>query len=328
VDYTTPAYENTAYAAISSSKWFVANFNGTLLDGSSLGSTLRYFGFGNVLSIAGGAQRVAVSTAVGKILVFNVTTGALEESIDSPTFPGYPGSQVALSVDGSVLVAGSTGDGGAVQVYSLPGGALTYSWPPASFLSFTLSGSGTVLGQTLEPCVGATCTVSRQVTATAGGAVIWSDVPNSSQPQPIRLSPDGTLIAVSTISLGKATTNIYLSGALVTAIPGWAAGWLDNTQLLVQNGGGGPDSGGPAYISSVIVNPSGVTTSTPAPHNFEDPFQVVGPDSIYVPSQNSIFSVTTGAAIWTGAPASTPAGAVAGSNVVFVSGNLVVSQPF
>ncbi len=309
-DYATPAPYNTTYAATSSSQWFVGNANSTLLDGSSLGGTLRYFGFGNALSIAGSAQRVAVSTAVGKILVFNVTTGALEETIDSPA---YPGSQVALSADGSVLVAGSTGGGGALQVYSLPGGTLTYSWPPASFQSFVLSDSGTVLGQILD-------SGTRQVTATDGGPVIWSDVPNSSQPPPIRLSPDGTLIAVSSTG-GVPTTNIYLNGALVTAVPGWAAGWLDNSHLLVQNSGSAD-----FYTSSAIVDPSGVTTSTPAPHLFADPFQVVGPDSIYVPAQNSIFSVSTGASIWTGVP-SAVVGAVAGSYVVFTSGNLVVSEP-
>jgi hypothetical protein len=316
VDYTTPAINNTTYAATSSSQWLVGNANGTLLDGSSLGGTLRYFGFGAALSIAGSAQRVAVSTAVGKILVFNVATGALEETVDSPAFPGYPGSQVALSADGSVLVAGSTGGGGAVQVYSLPGGTLTYSWPPGSFQSFVLSDSGTVLGQ-----IGSSG--NRFVTATDGGPVIWSDlVVTSSQPPPIRLSPDGTLIAVSSASDVSPTTNIYLNGALITAVPGWAVCWLDNSHLLVQNSGSAD-----FYTSSVIVNPSGVTTSTPAPHEFEDPFQVVGPDSIYVPGKNSIFSVSTGGSTFSTATGSSGVGAVAGSYVVFASGNLILSQP-
>ena len=315
VDHTTPAYHNTAYAAISSSQWLVGNANGTLLDGSSLGGTLRYFGFGNALSIAGSAQRVAVSTAVGKILFFDVATGALEGTVDSPSAPGYPGSQVALSADGSVLVAGSTGGGGAIQVYSLPGGTLTYSWPPASFLSFTLSDSGTVLGQILGS--------TRQVTATTGGAVIWSDTTNPNSVQPIRLSPDGTLIAVSSTHDVTSTTNIYRNGTLVTAIPGWAACWLDNTHLLVQTYSGA----GLSYASSAIVDPAGLKLSTPPPHDFEDPFQVVGPDSIYVPGQNSIFSVSAGASTWTGVP-SMVVGAVAGSYVVFTSGNLVVSQPW
>jgi hypothetical protein len=321
VDHTTPAFDNTAYAATSSSQWLVGNADGTLLDGASLGGTLRYFGYGSALSIAGSAQRVAVSTAVGKILYFNVATGALEGTVDSPSTAGYPGAQIALSADGSVLVAGSTGDSGAVQVYSLPGGTLTYSWPPASFLSFALSDSGTVLGQILESCPGGSCTASRQVTATTGGAVIWSD---TTQVQPIRLSPDGTLIAVSSISLGVTTTNIYRNGALISAVPGWAACWLDNTHLLVQNSGGGS---GAAYASSVVVDPSGTILSTPTPHDFEDPFQVVGPDSIYVLSQNSIFLVSTGTPTWSTETSSTGVGAVAGSYVVFASGNLVISQP-
>jgi hypothetical protein len=249
-----------------------------------------------------------------------VATNALEGTVDSPGSPGYPGSQIALSADGSVLVAASTGGTGAVQVYSLPGGTLTYSWPPAALLSFALSDSGTVLGQIL----GAT----REVTATTGGAVFWSDTTNQNTVQPIRLSPDGTLIAVSSSPIGTVTTDIYRNGALVTAIPGWAVCWLDNTHLLVQNSGGTTGYGpGAAYTSSVIVDPQGLTLSTPAPHNFEDPFQVVGPDSIYVLQQNSIFSVSTGATTWSTVTPSLGVGAVAGSYVVFVSGNQVISQP-
>ena len=47
VDHTTPAFDNTAYAATSSSQWLVGNADGTLLDGASLGGTLRYFGYGS-----------------------------------------------------------------------------------------------------------------------------------------------------------------------------------------------------------------------------------------------------------------------------------------
>jgi hypothetical protein len=328
VDHITPAYDNTAYAAASSSQWLVGNADGTVLDGSSLGSTLRYFGFGQALSIAGSAQRVAVSTAIGKILFFNVATGALEGTVDSPSSPGYPGSQIALSADGSVLVAGSTGETGAVQVYSLPSGTLTYSWPPATFLSFGLSESRTALAQILQSCVGGSCAATRQVTAPTGGAVIWSDTNNANTVQPIRLSPDGSLIAVSLSPIGTVTTDIYRNGTLVTATPGWAVSWLDNTHLLVQNSGGTTGAGPvPGYTSSVIVDQSGVTTSTPAPHDFEDPFQVVGPDSIYVLQQNSIFSVSTGETTWSTATPSSGVGAVAGSYVVFVSGNQVISQP-
>jgi hypothetical protein len=51
-------------------------------------------------------------------------------------------------------------------------------------------------------------------------------------------------------------------------------------------------------------------------------FQTVGTDQIYVPSTNSIYSVTTGQTIWTATTPSTM-GAVAGPNVVFTSGSKV-----
>jgi hypothetical protein len=315
-DYTTPTYRNVAYAATSRSQWLVGNANGTLLDGTSLGGTLRYFGFGRVSSIAGSAQRVAIATAVGKILFFKVATGALEGTIDSPA------SQLALSADGSVLVGASTATAGvSLLVYSLPSGTLTYSWPPAAnLLSFALSDSGAVLGQVLQNCTaGGVCTQTRQVTATTGGAVIWSEITNGNPlPQPIRLSPDGTLIAASSSQDATAATNIYRNGALVTAVPGWAIGWLDNTHLLVQN----------FNAASVIYDPSGLKLSTPTPHNFADPFQIVDPDSIYEPGSNMIFSVTTGASIFSTVTASMGVGAVAGSQVVFASGDQVLSQPF
>jgi hypothetical protein len=94
--------------------------------------------------------------------------------------------------------------------------------------------------------------------------------------------------------------------------------------------GGGITGAGPAgvYTSSAIVSASGTTLSTPTPHDFEDPFQVVGPDSIYVLGQNTIFSVSTGAPTWRTATPSMGVGAVAGPYVVFESGNQVISQPF
>jgi hypothetical protein len=322
-DHTTPAYNNSAYAAISSSQWLVGNVNGTLLDGASLGATLRYFGFGMATSIAGSAERVAVATASGKILSFDAATGALEGTIDLPN-PQFP--QLALSADGSVLVAGNPDNGATtVQVYSMPSGSLIYSWPPGYLYRFSLSDSGTVLGQVSVSCVGSVCTQTRQVTATTGGPVIWSDTTDGNSPvaPPIRLSPDGTLIAVSSIQAPIAT-NIYHNGTLVTGVPGLAVGWLDNGQLLVENYVGNQTN----YVSSAIYDASGHRLGTPSPHEFTDPFQILGPDSIYDPSHNSIFSVTTGAPTFSTMNTSPGVGAVAGSRVVFASENLVLSQPF
>jgi hypothetical protein len=104
-------------------------------------------------------------------------------------------------------------------------------------------------------------------------------------------------------------------------VPGWATAWLDNAHLLVQY-----------YVleasaGSAIIDPAGLKLSTPASPGFSDPFQVVGPDSIYDPERNTIFSVSTGIPTWITVTPSTGVGAVAGSHVVFASGNQVLSQP-
>jgi hypothetical protein len=309
VDHTTPAFHNSAYAALSSSEWFVGNQNGTLLDGSSLGGTLKYFGYGRAWAVAAGGPRAAVATAVGKILVLDATTGAIEESIDSPGVSG-----LAMSADGSVIATAITNqDTGiistapAVQVYTLPGASLTYSSTPGGAASFSLSGSGSVVAwQSDSTPEGSVIDLTTQ-------AVIWSTATSS----PIRLSQDGTLIAITS----NQTTNIYFNGSLESAVAGYAVGWLDNSHLLVEN------RISSAYSGSVIVDQMGTVTSTPAAHDFEDPLQILGYDSIYDVTKNTIFSVSTGTATWTSDTVSAGVGAVAASSVVFVSGNSVISEP-
>ena len=303
VDHTTPAYHNSAYAALSGTEWFVGNDNGTLLDGASLGGTLKYFGYGRTWAVAAGGSRAAVATVVGKVLVLDATTGAIEEAIDA-----FDVSGLAMSRDGSVLVTaitdldtGLTPTGPAVQVYTLPGANLIYSSPSGAVTSFSLNSSGSILAW-----LGNVIDLSTQTS-------IFTTVISN----PIRLSPDGTLIAITQ----NATTNIYLNGTLVTAVPGSAVGWLDNTHLLIELGTGS------SYSSSVIVNQTGVTVNTPTPHDFEDPVQILGLDSIYDVSKNTIFSVSTGTPTWTSETTSIGLGAVATSSVVFVSGNLVISEP-
>jgi hypothetical protein len=302
VDHTTPAYHNSAYAALSGAEWFVGNDNGTLLDGASLGGTLKYFGYGRTWAVAAGGSRAAVATAVGKVLVLDATTGAIEETIDA-----FDVSGLAMSRDGSVLATaitdldtGLTPTGPAVQVYTLPGANLIYSSPSGAVTSFSLNSSGSTLAW-----LGNVIDLSTQT------SIFTTLISN-----PIRLSPDGTLIAITQ----NQTTNIYLNGTLVTGISGSAVGLLDNTHLLIEL------STGASYSSSVIVDQTGVTVNTPTPHDFEDPVQILGLDSIYDVSKNTIFSVSTGAATWTSETHSNGLGAVATSSVVFVSGNLVISE--
>ena len=236
---------------------------------------------------------------------------------------------------------------------SLPAGTLTYSWPytlsspPVAGMvvptDIALSASGALLGQALINYTSPTTTTcSRQVTAVTGGSVQWSDTfaVNANQLRygclgmPVRLSPDGTGIAVSDSLSTTSATNIYSNGVLVTAVPGWVVGWLDNNRVLV-NQYTKPSLQPLLYAASSIYSATGTLLAAPAlPAMFS--IDVVSPDSIYDPGSgltnepaNVIYSLSTGAPIWTSfSPAPQGLGAIAGSDVVFQTGNQIVLEPY
>jgi hypothetical protein len=156
-------------------------------------------------------------------------------------------------------------------------------------------------------------------------------------PNTAQVSPNGTLVAISTApSRGGTTTNIYTNGALTTAVPGWAVGWLDNTRLLAEQFGQENENFNPVYEGTAIFSSSGTNLGS-APIPQLQTLQVAG-GSIYAPQTNTIVSLTTGSLIWASADAScgsndslcdaTSAGAVTGSQVIFSSGALVLVQPY
>jgi hypothetical protein len=359
IDHVTPVAHTQSYAAISPSQWLVGNADGVLLDGASLAGTPRYFGHGAAWSIAGSAALVAVATASGEILLFDPVTKALEGTI------AFPSSQLVLSDDGAVLAAAGDDSDPSIRVYSLPSGKPINTWSytfgtvPLPY-DVILSASGNAVGQLLSvtPLNSGTFTQSftcaRQVTSATGGPVLWSDAVTSSiysvtalcRIPPLRLSPDGTLVAVSNDRGPGSTTRIYRNGTFVASVAGWALSWLDNGRLLIQNYEPAP-SVGDGYAGSSIYDPSGVKLGdSPLPalaidggYNPNPPpatlyargtVQVVTPDTVYDPDQSSIFSVSTGKATWTWTNSQNyPPGpsAVAGSRVVFASGNLVLAEP-
>ena len=168
-------------------------------------------------------------------------------------------------------------------------------------------------------------------TATTGGPIIWSDTipPLWWYEPPFPLSPDGTLIAGSSGVPGPfSTTNIYKKGQLLTAVPGVGIGWIDDDRLLVNN----YTAGEPheiVYLNCAIYSSAGVKLATPALPDIES-FQTLTADSVYSPSWNSLFSLTTGQATWTNPYAGTQLGAsaVAGPYVVFQLGSKVVTLTY
>jgi len=325
VDYALPIAYTSAYAATSSSQWLVGNVHGVVLDGASIANTPRYFGMGAAWGIAGGGARAAVATATGTIVYLDPSGTTPEGSIR------FSSSKLELSSDGTVLAAAAnTNDSQyeadrTLKVFSLPTATQINSWPYAfqsqtPFLfDFSLSGSGALLGQVLES-ENTGLSFTRQVTATTGGPTIWSDSLSS---DPIRISPDGTLIAVSNGLLSG--TNIYRNGMLATAVPGWAVGWIDDGRLLVNNYAAGPVFA--VFSGCTIYDPTGIKLATPALPELQE-LQAVTSDSVYSARKNAIFSLTTGASTWTSADPSVGVGAVSGSFVVFESGSRVLAESY
>ena len=337
--FTAPVAYTSAFGAASTSQWMIGNNWGVLVDGASLAGRPRHFGHGAAWSIAGSDSRVAVATAAGEILYFDASTNVQEGAI------GFSSSQIALASDGSVLAAAGDQndsqyhDDWSINVYSLPSGVaiktLPYSF--ANFasggslpLDMTFSRSGDVLGlvQGTFSGFGDVWNCLRQVSAVTGGAVLWSDAQTSSQclGAPIRLSPDGTKVAVSSSISAPSGTNVYVNGQLVSAVPGAVVGWLDNDRILVNNYTSN-FVGVLIYAGCAIYDFSGTKLGAPPLPEIRS-LQIVSTDSVYDPGSNTIYSTTTGKALWSGAGPSTGVGAVAGSGVVFESGNQVLVQSF
>jgi len=139
-------------------------------------------------------------------------------------------------------------------------------------------------------------TFIREVTPLSGAPLIWSDTPVSSGPDPvgvapILLSPDGTLIDAWAGGSGSSyATNILKNGKLVTAIPGVALGWIDNSRILVNEYA--LSSGGTVlqYTGATIYDSTGAKIATPALPELKS-IQTVTSDSVYDPSHNAIYSL-------------------------------------
>lgn len=326
-----PIADLNAFAATSAGQWIAGNRNGVLIDGASVAGTPsaspRFFGYGAGWSIAGGAGRAAVATAIGKILIYDPSGPTLTQTID------FSSSQMALSSDGTVLAASAESldsqyePDRTLNIYSLPSGSVTNSFPytlntTTPFLvDFSLSASGSVVGQ-----VTGVGNYTRTVTPVSGTPVLWSDS-GANNSGPIRLSPDGTLVATWVGSITQATaTNIYQNGTLVAAVAGAGAGWIDNSHLLANLFVGGLDPSTPAkYAGCVIYSSAGAKVASPALPQI-DSFQPIDSGSIYDPSRNQIDSLTTGQPLWSGSLPAAGIGAVSGSEVVYESGTLVVVE--
>jgi hypothetical protein len=322
-DFTTPFAYLSAFTATTATNWFVANQHGVIADGSSP-NVAQTLDMGQEWSITGGTTRIAIATANESITYLNPATPTSTSNI------AFSSSKLVLSTDDTVLAAAANAKDAqyepdrTLNIFSLPSSTVTTSFP-YSFTSgsvlfdFSLSGGGTVLGQLTGVLNGQTWQYSRTVSPVSGGTPTWSDP--APYNQPIQLSPDGTLIAVSNGGpAAGTTTNIFQNGVLVGAASGWAVGWLDNSRLLVNTYTSSNTI--PPYAGAVIYSSSGTQLSTSAIPELSR-IQALGGDQIYSPDENTIFSISSGQPVWTATQLSTD-GAVAGSYVVFSAGSQIL----
>jgi hypothetical protein len=325
--YTAPLEFLSAFSAASPSTWIVGNGSGVIFDGASLGGTARYLTLGQALSIAAGSSGYfAVATASGQILYFNASTDAQAGTID------FSSSQLSLSANGTVLAAAwefpsqnQHPPNATVNVYSLPGGTLTstfaYTAPVAVDLS--LSASGTLLALLPSNVAGCGAAV---VPSSGSGPTIYCDSSNTITN--LQLSPDGTLIAAAPDANPGISTLIYQNGALATAVPGWAVGWLDDSRLLVNDYVFQNQNPSIVYSGAQIFSPSGTNLGSSAVPQLTSLVPVTT-NTVYSPLPNAIYSLTSGQATWaSGDPTLDGVGAITSLQVVFSSANFVLAQSY
>jgi hypothetical protein len=327
--YNVPSSES-AYAFNSPSHYMVGTTGGLLIDESTPGSP-RTFDYGAVTNLAGGTARAVFTTTSGNTFSYNTTSNAFESTVDLSSSLQY-----VMSADGSVLATiepGTVTGAETVDIYSLPSKALINSFSYASGSpspqNITLSAPGTTLGELLS------VTYVQQTVPTAGGTpTIYA----TQGAEPVQLSPNGTLVALSSGGpFPAARTSLYNNGTYITTVVGYAVGWLDNGRVLVDT----YNSQG-TLLGANIFSPTGTLLAV-APIGPFTTLQVVSNDLVYAPQLNEVLSLSGANDGWvSGDPCGsailndegelnsfTPClGAYGGSAVVFVSGNLVVAQPY
>jgi len=332
-NYTFPENclcNDPVYASSSSSTWIIGTGTGLVLKALAAPSSFQNLDYGEVTGIAGSGSNFVIATVSGSILHYDAADNSLLGTISASTvgintstssIPNAP--SIALSTDGTVLAALAQAGGAAtpsLNIYSLPGGGLVNSF--SNINGFTLSGSGAYLAESLVGLSPPPC-FAQEVPVT-GGAPLWCDVTGTLDQ--VQLSPDGTLVAASTnYFTPSAHSTIYSSGKSVASVNGWVVGWLSDDTFLV-NTFTYEDMGLAFYAASQIYNSSGSLQSSPKLPQLSS-MQVVSATSIYAPQYNSIYSTASGAVNWTSGSASGSIGAVAGSEVVFTSGNYVLAEP-
>jgi hypothetical protein len=278
-------------------RWAALNFRGALYHHGTIasGTAAGLLGCGLPTSVAGSdSGLVVVSTASGQTLTFDVSSKTLTGAISPLT-----SDHLALSADGQTLLASNTTVAGDRELYAygLPLGSLNYTWP-APVANFRLSRNGTRVSRAC----------SAQITDAMGNSAS-SVVPNGDCAVP-RLSPNGLHVAVSDMDpfrdakdsqlIRLPKTSIYSGSDLVAIVPGYALGWLDDNQLLVQSYDYYHPDPFSAYWryngTTVYDSQANQTIALQTLPNMTDFYPISG-SQLFSVSDGNIYDVTTGGAV-------------------------------
>ena len=178
-DVTVPDQNLMSFAVDPSGNWLIGGRYGELTDRTTPDNA-RPFGYGRAYAIAGSTQRVALATASGRVLYYDISTRTLEGTIAVPSSPFDISTDLSISADGSVLAAAVSGEASedrSIKIFALPAATAIHTWPyvfTAPYPSrMALSLSGTVLAQEIHTY--ALQTLARQAGPAAGGSAVFAN---------------------------------------------------------------------------------------------------------------------------------------------------------
>jgi hypothetical protein len=307
--------------------WAVATTVGALYDGAA---PTRSLSCGIVRMVAGSRSgTAAIVTGSNDVLLFDVAASPRRYLGSLPNGSG----EAFLADDGDVLAAvGRRGPDRSLRVYALPSLSEVKVWPYAltytpstggyAGFAFSMSARGSHFGhnvRTATPLYSSN-TYARTVRTVGAEQPVLS---LNYGFEPLVLSPSGARVAAATGANYSASTvaNIYDAGVLVSAVDGYPLAWLDENRLLVNRF----DANG-RTLGGEIYDVGGTLQGSP-PLPALGRVQVLSGDRIYSPELNTIYSTTTGAALWAGTEGA--GGAIAADVVVQqASGKtIVVARP-
>lgn len=322
-----PFASASVFAADGSGNWSVSAADGVVLDSVNLLAHKGPLSCGKAFAIAGADTGLAaVGTPGGGVLTFHGSGAALALQGAVPV----RGEQIQASADGTVLAINSGHAYGfwpdeTTRLFSMPSAVEIHEWPllynqgtAKSLARMALARGGTMLGQITDVAKFGTHTYSRSVTDLTGSTTSFMDqvmVPISSPPPfpAIYLSPDGTLVAA--IDASGTATQIYKNGALVDVTSGVAAGWIDDDRLLLDG----------TKIHSLAAAMNVASVALPCTTKG---FGVVDANHVYCPSTNTIYDLTSSAAVWTGSASGLGIGAIAGGYAVYAKDHHIYAEAY